>query len=213
MSQQSKNPHETLKNQHIEDLNNSEKIVVEIIENVSFLIKLFKKEMEVSIDQRNRFQKFQSQKSEVPQKAEEPQLQDTDNIMDVEEVKGDMDSFPDLFDGEDDEINSSDNSSESLIVKKLFSEDNANENKLAKSKFPSLVEPRNIDLVSNDQVEFEINDTVEKISDSVIWLTKNLHEIADDINIRYNIYQQQPPDAIWKKISFKDVKEICSDMI
>ena len=165
--------------------------------------------MEVSIDQRNKIQKYLTKQPEEIHMVEEPKQQNIDVMMELEENKDEVDSFPDLFDAEADENNNElKESSESLIVGKLFNNDTINENDFVAKRTQTLVEPRSIELVSDDQVGNEIVDTVDKISDCVIGLTKKLHEIADGINLRYNIYQQQQPEAVWKKIEYKDIKDI-----
>ena len=97
-------------------------------------------------------------------------------------------SFPDLLDSE-----ASKNSNSALDI---FMED---DDKKEKQEDMQTDQPKLG--ISDNQIEPEINKTVEKIADDIIVLTHELHEVVDDLHTRNVIHQNVSSDSITERIS------------
>ena len=213
------------------DLNAAEKTVVEIIVNVGYLLKLFMKDMEAGMNSQNSYkppsqpplQPQQPLQVEEPVIVEAPQLEDydvQDRPMEEEEDKDELESFPEIFDSNygNDKKNGS-KGDKDVLMQDQFMADNEPLNPpveaVESEQIPGehMVKSNDTAHLNEDQVEPEINKTVDKIADDVINLTRKLHEVVDNLNSRSIIHQQISSDSISTKIGPNEMKDILSHLI
>ena len=197
---------------YLEDLNNSEKQIGDMIEDVSYLMKLFQKEMEIGLPIQTMEKEEDKAIEENKNTAQEAMNVSKDNDQDVpmEENKEDEENISDLF-GSKSESADQRNMEENKEEHEKFDYDNVLGDPIENLSPPEKEVKRDVN-ISNDEIKPKIGETVEKIADSVVDLTQKLHLIVDKLNTREKINHNIPSDTVAAKMKKEDVAKLCDNL-